>query len=153
MTVELNGVLAPYFARIERRGGLPRWLNQALKTRPELPRLLQELVGFVMTMESLCDYRGEVRMKRDRLYHLLAEARPEWVLRQPHRMAGLMVARGRTAEGQDVPMVIAAESRIALDQATALGKMVHLLQEGPRGIWGLDHDFLKKIRRANGPRA
>lgn len=89
----MQEVLTPYFDRIGRRAGLPRWMNRALKTRPDLPMLLREVMDYYLVTESLFEFKGEVRLKRERLYHHLAEFRPDWVLRQPHRLAGLVVAR------------------------------------------------------------
>lgn len=122
-------------------------MHQALRTRPELPDLLQVIICHLLGMEALFDYRGLVRMTRNQLYNQLAVAAPEWVLTCPHPLPGLAAARlGEDSRPAVVPRVI--ENRLALDQATALGKMVGLLQEGPRGVWGLDYHLVRRLRRA-----
>lgn len=143
---QVNAILAPYFARVAERRGLRRWMNQALRTRPELPDLLQVIMRHLLGMEVLFDYEGTVRMTRNQLYTQMAEVEPEWVLTCPHPLPGLAaVRRGDAGLPDAVPRVI--ENRLALDQATTLGKMVGLLQEGPRGVWGLNYDLLRQLRR------
>lgn len=138
--------LEPYLERIRQRRGLRRWMNQALRTRPELPDLLQVIIRYLLGLEALFEYEGTVRMTRNQLYALLAEAEPEWVLTCPHPLPGLAAARrGEHGLPDAVPRVI--ENRLALDQATAIGKKVRLLQEGPKGIWGVHADLLGELRR------
>jgi hypothetical protein len=146
MNERIAETLHPFFERIQNRRGLRKWMNKALVTRPELPDLLREIIRLLTDLELLYDLEGSVRMTRQRLYDLMADTRPEWVCRMPHPFPGLAAARRGEDQITAVPMVIA--NRLALDQATALGKMAGLLAEGPRGIWGLDHDLLKKMRKA-----
>ncbi|HEY3365906.1 MAG TPA: hypothetical protein VGK74_12690 [Symbiobacteriaceae bacterium] len=75
MNERITENLKPFFERIQGRRGLRKWINQALKRRPELSDLLRETVRLLTDLEALYGFDRAALLHGEPAYHTPVSAR------------------------------------------------------------------------------